>query len=404
MIKKIIIVIIFFWSCLHISAQTTISGFDKEIDPYIDFIKKQETDPISFLLQKYKIHDVIVFGEREHRDITQYYFIEKLINTEEFYKQVGTIYTETGSSNFNDTLNKVLQNSSLSYDKVEKLLIGIYREISYQVIWDKYNFYYLWKVVYNFNKLHPDYPISIKMTAQPFNWNEITDTTLCRLKTDEVEENYDKSMAEFFLKSFEEEQDTDRNKAFVIMNYPHSLRKYTSKDNITYEKMFGTYINRKLSDRVYYVIVNPYISATVQPVANGKWDAAFKYCDYKNIGFDFQNSPFGKDTFDVWWGNGILNFEELYDGMLYVNPTQECELVTGIPKFIDKGFVKEYLRRMKLRMYYHTGKECKITLKEEKASYNNIRRRTVHDDNEFLYGKDKSKSYDTAVNQWLTFE
>jgi hypothetical protein len=403
MIKTTILMTILFWNCQNLFAQKGIFGFDKEIEPYIDYIKEQQDEPISFLLQKLKTHDVIVFGERDHRDITQYYFIENLINTEEFYKQVSTIYTEVGSSNFNDTLNNVLQNSSLSYDKIEKLLIGIYREISYQGIWEKYNFYYLLKTVYDFNKLHPDYLISVKMTGHPFDWNEITDTVLCKLKTDEVEANYDKSMAEFFLKSFEENQNSVRNKAFVIMNYPHSLRKFTSKENITYERMFGAYINRKLSDRVYYVIVNPY-TLTLQPVANGKWDAAFKYCDNKTIGFDFQNSPFGKDTFDVWWtANGILSFEELYDGMIYINPASECENVTGIPGFIDKRFAKEYMRRKKLRMYYN-GQEYKTKLRWEKEEYNNLRSLTVHDYIEKVYGKDRSNCYETIVNKWLMFE
>jgi hypothetical protein len=402
--KKNISVLLLLVSFLNISAQERISGFNQEIESYIAFIKKQHTDPILFLLQKYNTHDVIVFGERDHRDITQYYFLEKLINTEEFYKQVGAIYTEVGSSNYNDTLNTVLQNSSLAIDEAEKLLLGIYRDISYQAFWDKYNFFYLWKVIYNFNRLHPDYPISIKMTSPRFDWNEITDTSLCRLKTNEVEENYDESMAGFFLKSYAENQDTIRKKALVIMNYPHSLRKWTSQKNITYERMFGTYISRELSGRVYFVIVNPYTINTLQPVADGKWDAAFKYCDPKNIGFDFQNSPFGNDTFDVWSANGILNFEELYDGMIYINPTSECENVIGVPGFIDKGFEKEYMRRIKLRMYVVRGENYKTKIKWEKENCNNLRTRTIHDDIKNRYGNDQSKCFDTVVNKWLLLE
>lgn len=402
--NKIILTITLFWSLFNVSAQTTISGYKPEIEPYVRFIEEQHNAPISYLLDKYKTYDVIVFGERDHRDITQYYFLEKLIHTKEFYTQVSVIYTETGSSNYNDTLNKVLQNSSLSSDEVDKLLLGIYRDISYQAFWDKYNFYYLWKMVFRFNQLHPDYPISVKMTSHPFNWNEITDTAICRIKTNEVEDNYDKSMAEYFLNSFQEQQDNNRNKVFVIMNYPHSLRKWTSQKNITYERMFGTYIHKKLSDRVFYVIVNPYRINSFQPVADGKWDAAFKYCANKKIGFDFQNSPFGKDTFDVWSANGILSFEELYDGMICINPTSECENVIGIPGFIDRKFAKEYLRRIKLRMYIYTGEEYKTKKKWEKESCNNIRRRTVHDDIKDMYGNDKSKCFDTIVNKWLIFE
>lgn len=41
-------------------------NFKPEIEPYVSFIKKQHTDPISYLLDKYKRYDVIVFGERDH--------------------------------------------------------------------------------------------------------------------------------------------------------------------------------------------------------------------------------------------------------------------------------------------------------------------------------------------------
>jgi hypothetical protein len=385
-------------------AQNKISDFNPEIKSYINFIKEQNSDPISYLLQKYKVHDVIVFGERDHRDITQYYFIEELINTDEFYRQVGIIYTESGSSNYNDTLNKVLQNNTLSDAEVQKQLLGIYRDISYQAFWEKYNFFYLWKTVFTFNQSHPDYPISIKMTSPPFDWNEITDTAICRAKTNEVEKNYDKSMADFFLKSFEENHDSNRGKAFVIMNYPHSLRKWTSQKGVTYENFFGAYVNKKLSGRVCYVIVNPY-TINFQPVADGKWEAAFKFCHYANIGFEFRDSPFGKDTFDVWPAErGILSFEDLYDGMLFINPTTSIESVVGVPGFIDKKFSEEYMRRRKLRMYIVRGQEYKTTLISEKLYCNKKRTYTVHGDIKHMYGKDKSKCFNKIVDQWLLYE
>ncbi len=401
---KVIIFILSILSFLNLSAQNKIIGFKPEIEPYINFIKEQQISPITYLLEKYKTYDVIVFGERDHRDITQYYFLEKLINSEDFYKQVNIIYTEVGSSNYNDTLNKILQNDFLSEAEVDQKLIEIYREISYQAFWDKNNFLYLWKTIYKFNLSHPNYPITIKMTSHPFNWHEILDTTICRVKTQEVEVNYDKSMAEYFLESFDENQNNKRNKAFVIMNYPHSLRKWTSDKEVTYSDMFGAYVEKVLEGRVCYVIVNPYRINSLQPVANGKWDAAFKYCDYKNIGFDFNSSPFGKDTFDVWSANGILSFENLYDGIIYVSPTSQCKNIIGIPGFIDRKFGKEYLRRIKLRMYIYTGKEYKTKIKWERESCNTVRVRTVQDDNEFMYGEDKSKYFDSIVNKWLIFE
>lgn len=402
--KKYILLLLAIWSCLSLNAQPKIKGYNPELEPYISFINEQHTEPLDYLLNKYTTHDVIVFGERDHRDITQYYFIEKLINTEAFYKQVGVIYTETGSSNYNDTLNKILQNRRLSEAEIDNKLIEIYREISYQVFWEKHNFFYLWKTIYKFNQLHPDYPIELQMTSHPFDWSNITDTAVCRAKTNEVEQFYDESMADYFLNHFKSIQDSSRNKAFVIMNYPHSLRKWASLDNVQYNSMFGSYIDNELGDRVCYLIANPYIFNTLQPLAHGKWDAAFKYCQNKTIGFDFKNSPFGKDTFDVWSENGILSFEELYDGMLYINPISECQNVIGLAGFLDKGFSKEYMRRVKLRMYAYRGKIMKTKTKWEMEYCNDERSFTVEDNIKIMYGDDNSKSFETIINQWLLLE
>ncbi|PKP02266.1 MAG: hypothetical protein CVU11_12470 [Bacteroidetes bacterium HGW-Bacteroidetes-6] len=401
--KKSVVMTLLILTCQIVLAQQKITGYKPDIESYVGFIQSQHQSPVEYLLRKYETHDVIVLGERDHRDITQYYFFEKLINTEEFYSQVSAIYTEVGSSNYNDTLNKVLLNSSLTEAEAAQQLIGVFRDISYQAFWDKYNCFYLWKTVFAFNKSHPDFPITIEMTSYPFDWDEIADTATCRAKTDEVEENYDRFMAGYFLKSFEAKQNTKRNKAFVIMNYPHSLRKWTSQKNITYSDMFGGYINEKLGDRVCYIIVNPY-TLNYLPVANGKWDAAFKYCSFPPIGFDFSNSPFGKDTFDVWpLKTGILSFEELYDGIIFINPASECENMVGIPGFIDRKFGKEYLRRLKLRMYAIQRDDFKTKYRWEKASCNTLRKRTVYDDIQYRYGDDGSKNFDTIVNSWLLF-
>ncbi|MPM03351.1 hypothetical protein SDC9_49616 [bioreactor metagenome] len=401
MMKKIVTITWLILTCQIVLAQQQITGYKPEIESYVNFIKTQHQSPVEYLLQQYEKHDILVLGERDHRDITQYYFIEKLINTEKFYTQVSTIYTEVGSSNYNDTLNKILLIASLSETEAAQKLIGVYRDISYEAFWDKYNFFYLWKTVFKFNKAHPDYPISIEMTSHPFDWCEITDTAICRAQTNEIEEEYDSSMAAYFLKSFGEKQYLSRNKAFVIMNYPHSLRKWTSQKNITYNDMFGAYVNEKLAERVCFIMVNPY-KTNWQPVANGKWDAAFKYCSYPQIGFGFSNSPFGKDTFDVWPGNpGILSFEELYDGIIFINPASECENMIGVPGFLDRKFWKEYSRRLKLRMYVYRGDDFKTRYRWEKENCNHLRKRTIHDDILFQYGDDKSKNFDSIVNRWL---
>lgn len=386
------------------AGQENIVGVHPEIQPYIEFIKKQDQSPLNYVLGKYDSNDVVVFGERDHRDITQYYFIEELISQAEFYEKVGVIYTEAGSSNFNDTLNSVLQNYNLNDKELEKQLIGVYRDISYQAFWGNYNFFYLWKTIFQFNKTHPNFALRIEMLSPPFDWSEIRDTTSCRLKTEDVEKNYDSFMADYFLQRFSSAQEPVRNKALVIMNYPHSLKKWTSKANITYDNFFGARISGQLSEKVCAIIVNPY-TINFQPVADGKWEAAFKFCAYPKIGFDFKGSPFGKDTFDVWpVEKGILAYQDLYDGMIFINPTNSVENVIGIPGFIDKNFADEYLRRIKLRMLIYTKKEYKTSKISERIYCNNTRSFSVYEGVKQMWGKDPDRDIDKQINQWLIFK
>lgn len=404
MMKNLLIILALMLSSNFLSSQEII-GYKPEIKDYIEFIEKQSQQPIDYLLSKYKTNDVIVFGERDHRDISQYYFIEELINKEEFYTQVGVIYTEIGSSNYNDTLNKTLQDYSLEEKELDEILVGIYRDISYQVFWDKYNFMYLWKTVYKFNKNHQEYPITIEMTSHTFDWNEMQDTASCRIATDEVESYYDASMAEYFLSSYSKIHKQQRNKAFVIMNYPHSLRKWVSTEGKVYTDLFGSHITKDNYYNVFFVIANPY-RISMYPVVEGKWDAAAKYCGNPIIGFDFKNSPHGKDTFDVWplRAKGKLSYKELYDGIIFINPINECENTIGVPGFISRKFAKEYLRRMNLRMYCINRSDYKSKYRWEKQSCNYLRIRTVDMDFEYFYGKDSVLNFNGTVNQWLEIE
>ncbi len=56
------------------------------------------------------------------------------------------------------------------------------------------------------------------------------------------------------------------------------------------------------------------------------------------------------------------------------------------------------------RATFVPGQEYKTKIKWENEYCNQIRTLTVHDDIKFMYGEDKSKYFDTVVDQWLLFE
>lgn len=337
-----------FWflGLCRLDAQVPPAAFKPEIAPYVDFLKTQSVQPGDYLLQQYDQYDIVVFCERDHRDLTQYYFLAELINDPRFYTRVSTIYTELGACNYNRELNQVLTDTLSSEKAIEARLISIYRDISYQVIWDKYNLFWFMREVYRFNRQHAGYPISIEMTSHEFDWSSITDSAMYRRKFEEVESMYDTSMASFVTSHFRAKQVEKRNKALIIMNYPHTLVRWTNPKNKTFEKQFASYLNKALPGKACYIMVNP-ARLNTSPVAGGKWDAAFKACGYPKVGFDFKNTPFARDTFDVWppKNTGPLLFGDLFDGFIYINPTHDMQYAIGFPGFVDRKFSKVLLER-----------------------------------------------------------
>ena len=53
-------------------------------------------------------YDIVVLGERDHNDTTQYDLIEEIISDPRFIEKVGNIMTEVGVSNMTGELNKLL--------------------------------------------------------------------------------------------------------------------------------------------------------------------------------------------------------------------------------------------------------------------------------------------------------
>ena len=100
------------------------------------------------------------------------------------------------------------------------------------------------------------------------------------------------------------------------------------------------------------------------------FDAAFYFTKTDNIGFDLKNTPFGNSKFDLYNFGGDydkVNFDYIFDGMIFYKPIVEMNLVTGIPNVYPKEFEKQFHERMTLIdgiSYEESIKENEELLKE----------------------------------------
>ncbi|MDR2563407.1 MAG: hypothetical protein LBC98_05625, partial [Prevotellaceae bacterium] len=67
---KLIIIIV----CMT-SGFVVANAQNKEIVSYIDFLQNQKTHPVDYVFELFEKYDIVILGERDHRDISQYELI-----------------------------------------------------------------------------------------------------------------------------------------------------------------------------------------------------------------------------------------------------------------------------------------------------------------------------------------
>ncbi len=146
---------------LSIIAINNVCG-QSQINNYIDFLKEQKS-PKEYIFQLWEKADIIVLGERDHRDTTQYKLILDILSDKRFIENVGNLYLEVGVVNATEKANSLIKSdySKKIFDKefVELQMIEVWSS-SY---WDKYNRYQL---LYGLLKINKDIPKEKKINIE----------------------------------------------------------------------------------------------------------------------------------------------------------------------------------------------------------------------------------------------
>ena len=114
--------------------------------------------------------------------------------------------------------------------------------------------------------------------------------------------------------------------------------------------------------------------------ADGKWDASFELTNHKPVGFNLENTPFGKDEYDYPFDNN-LKWEDVFDGYIFYEPYYNFIRKVGMPCQLSTKQAKEIVRRMKIYDEVNGNKKNVRLLKwfgwfhkyQLKKDYSNIR-------------------------------
>ena len=376
-------------------------AYKSELKPYVEFLKLQKVSAKDYILRLFDDHDIVILCERDHRDITQYDLFLSIIADNRFVESVGNVFTEVGVSTLNPEINRFLHAEGLPVDSVNRMVMQFQRYCSIFPIWDKYNFSYFIKGLYDLNQRLPgERKVNLFPSDMPFDWHTMN---VDRLKEfwDRIRSR-DSVIALQIIKKFEEidKSAAKRKKALIIMNYRHAFgHKFEHPLGVKPDNV-GRYLFERYGERVANVYVNCHAilpgstdrKAVAAAIQNGKWDAAFKALQLTDVGFNFDGSPFGEDQFDIWPLKQHFKYKDVFDGFVFYKPVDEHLLVVGIPGIIDSVFAPEILRR------YALYNELPIQATKLTSDLDSIK--TLYNvKREFRY--EMLDSLTTQIGQWL---
>ena len=353
------LVILAISSTSGLTAQTSSAPSIKELHEYAD---KNGVSPKDYVFKLFDKSDIVVLGERDHRDSIQYNFILDLLADPRFAERVGHVYTEVGGINMTEDVNRLLQGSYSSENEFMDSLYTYYRKGEcFYPLWEKYNRIKFLKGLYKINK-ESSRKIHLGLTDISFSWDSIhTVDDYKAFWTSLNKTNRDSILSANFASMYKCQLPVKgTRKALVITSQPHAISysgyfKPWKRDYGTQgwwmKKTFG-------EDRVKIVVLNwfDYVLFDGQNypmTGNGTWDAAFERRECRPFGIDLKDNPYGETNYIGDAGGGptfIKNckWQDVADGLIYDAPLYDHVAAIGINGIISKEFEPEIRRRAEL--------------------------------------------------------
>jgi hypothetical protein len=346
---------------------------NKDIEPYVDFLGQERKTAKDYILSLFKDRDMVVLCERDHRDLTQYDLILDVIRDPYFIDHAGAVYTEVGAFNLNPALNRFLQNPRLSEEEINQQVLKFQQDCAFP-LWEKSNFAHFVRRLHEINTRLPDekkiahYPTDVFYVEGEPDSVKVRSMLMNMMHRDSI-------MADRIIRLFEKQkQETSRKKALVIMNYRHAFKRDTPAPNDMVVVNTGRILSETYADKLATVLVHNYRTRPGSLIQDGKWDAAFQYLKIDNVGYDFKDSPFGKDSFDLWpWPmSQDFTYADIFDGFVFYLPFEQWQIAKGFPGLMANGFYEEYARRVNW-FNKAAGREIEpLQSEEEMMRYNDV--------------------------------
>ncbi len=307
-----------FYISLFICIITSTIARPQSVTEFAEYMQKKGMDPKEYIFEAFKKHDVVILGERDHRDTTQYEFILSVLADPRFAEEVRFVYTEVGVVNQTDAANRLIKGNYATNEDFYSAFIQFYRNMDYEILWDKYNASKFIRGLYGINKNLPaEKKITWGLTDRAWEWQKaVYEGGEYSYST--AYKHRDRFMADNFLEMYRNQPlYNSKRKALIITNMPHA-------DKSSKEKKEGYYITKALGEkRVKVIMMNWYDFVEQDKLfADGAWDAAFERTGCRPVAIDFHDSPFGRVKQKNWG-----RWKKVADGMIFYTPFYKFEIL-----------------------------------------------------------------------------
>ena len=375
--KNLLLIILCAFTAIALKAQTP------SIETLRTCAAEKGMSPKEYIFKQFEKSDIVVLGERDHRDTVQYDLIHDILADPRFAEQVGHVYTEVGSYNMTDDVNRLLQGVYPTEAAFMDNLYAYYRKSeTFYPIWEKSNRVKFLKGIYEINRTSPR-KIRLGLTDCEFSWDEIRTVEDYKdfWKSPELNDR-DSLMATHISEMYARQTPLNgKRKALVITNQPHAINysMILKKTNKVYgtqgwwmKKIFG-------EEKVKIVVLNwfdynLFDGSNFPMTGDGHWDAAFELLQCRPFAIDLKNTPHGKTAYNGLAGGTTSHVKEkcwqdVADGLIYYAPLYDHVAAWGIEGLITKEFEPEIKRRVTI-FFQATQPGAEIPIKAAIDEYN----------------------------------
>ena len=302
---------------------------------FINYLNNYGEDPLQFILNALKKHKLVIYGEIHNRP-SSWELCRDVIRDTNFAKITGTVFLELPSHK-QPQIDQFLGSKTLNTD----LLIDVFHETFDLDFWSGMFDFII--NIWNINQsLTDDKKVKIVAADIPRPYSTFKSEADYRNHFQRYN-NRDKYMAETIENYLRTKRDI-RNSLFIVgAGHVHKST----------ESAGGLLVKELTPEKVYTIFTHcPIITNDGKipgRIRNGMFDYAFYKIGNKQVAFQLNGSPFGKEPFDAFpeisYSNKTGNFYNNYDGYIFLGSLED-EITDRI---LFEAYTTDFILELKRR-------------------------------------------------------